>query len=125
MSKLPLSLAAAALVAALAWWWDAMPGPDGAASPPQAHRAPAVSEPSTAADLPLQRSALPAQSRDLFATPPKPRAQTPVSTVVEAPKALPLPFKYDGSGELQGKSFVFLARDGRSFMVSAGDTIDG
>jgi hypothetical protein len=44
----------------------------------------------------------------------------------EAPKAPPLPFRYDGSGELQGKRFVYLAREGRSStMAGAGDTIDG
>jgi hypothetical protein len=43
----------------------------------------------------------------------------------QAPKAPPLPYKYDGSGELQGKRFVYLAREGRSAWVHAGDTLDG
>jgi len=118
---------AAAIAVALAWWWDATPGTGGAASSPPAQRSPAVAEAPAAADLPLQRGAVPADSRNLFAAPvrPAPRAPAPVLAVVEAPKAPPLPYKYDGSGVLQGKSFVFLARGGRSFMVSDGDTIDG
>lgn len=126
MTKLRFFLALAA-VAVLAWWWAGTPDADGVAQHAPAQSVLAGPAPTGPERLELQRRALSTRSNDLFATPPKPPAPapSPVITVAEAPKAPPLPYKYDGSGVLQGKSFVFLARGGRSFMVSDGDTIDG
>jgi hypothetical protein len=127
MTKLRFFLAFAA-VASLAWWWAVTPGTDAGAPVPQAQGAPAGPGQMTPDNLELQQRSLSASSRDLFATPPKPppaRAPSPVPKLPEAPQAPPLPYKYDGSGVVQGKSFVFLARNGRSVMASAGDTLDG
>jgi len=128
MSKLRFSLALAAAAVPLAWWWAEIPGTDGAPQATQAPRALGASEP-LPVELQFQRRALLAASRDPFGTPPKPPPpKRDLSPSVEAPpppKAPPLPFQYDGSGVLQGKSFVFLKRQNRTFMVSAGDTIEG
>ena len=127
MSKLQWSLALAAAAGLLAWGWSAIPRPDAAADAPVAHGAVAVADPANPVDLRTERRGLPSPSRDLFNIPPKP-PPTPQSSPVEvaqAPKAPPLPYQYDGSGVLQGKSFVYLKRQDRSFMVSAGDTLEG
>lgn len=127
MSKLRISLALAAAAALLAWWWAAIPRTDGAPHAAQAPRALAASEP-IRVDLQFQRRALAAASRDPFGTPPKPppaRELAPRAEAPPPPKAPPLPYQYDGSGVLQGKSFVFLKRQNRTFMVSAGDTLEG
>jgi hypothetical protein len=126
MKQLYVSLAVMAAIALLAWWVGAPSGGD-AVTPARAERVPAAPKPAGASlPEPVQR-ALPARGSDLFAPPPRPpaaRKPEPV-VVVEAPKAPPLPYKYDGGGELQGKRFVYLARDGKSSMVHAGDTLDG
>jgi hypothetical protein len=117
---------AAVVAAALAWrGWEARPPADAVA--PLSLRAQPVSEPARPADLDFERRALGPASSDLFVVPPKPvvRAAAATAQIIEPPKAPPLPYKYDGSGVVQGKSFVFLARDGRNLMASAGDTLDG
>ena len=40
------------------------------------------------------------------------------------PQAPPLPYRYNGSGMWLGKPIVFLQRGDKSFMVSAGDTLE-
>jgi hypothetical protein len=129
MSRLYAFLALAAVAAPLAWWWS---GPTGADDPARAVQAQQQAAPAPeAADknaLELQPRSLSARWSDLFAPPSNPAAPRKPEPVAlpEAPKAPPLPYKYDGSGEVQGKRFVFLAREGRSpAMVSVGDTIDG
>jgi hypothetical protein len=127
MSKLRFSLALAAAAAPLAWW-AGLPGSDGLTHAPQAHRSPAVSALLPPLDLQPQRRALPALSRDAFATPPEPppaRGPNALAEIAQTPKAPPLPYKYDGSGVLQGTSFAYLKRQDRSFMVSPGDTLEG
>jgi hypothetical protein len=126
MSKLHLSLAVAAAVTALAWWWAGIPGTGSAADAPQGHGALAASNPEAHVALPLPQRALSAPPRDLFGVPIKPPApRIAVTEVAQAPKAPPLPYQYDGSGQVQGQSFVFLRRQDRSFRVSPGDTIEG
>jgi len=126
MSKLKFWFALAAAAGLIAWWWAEVPATDA----PQAAQAPrtlAASEPSPV-DLQFQRRALAAASRDPFGTPPKPPPAPVASPRAEAPpppKAPPLPYQYDGNGVLQGKSFVFLKRQNRTFTVSAGDTLEG
>jgi len=126
MSKLHFSLALAAAAGLIVWWWAEVPATDA----PQAAQAPrtlAASEPSPV-DLQFQRRALAAASRNPFGTPPKPPPAPVASPRAEAPpppKAPPLPYQYDGNGVLQGKSFVFLKRQNRTFTVSAGDTLEG
>jgi hypothetical protein len=124
MNRWSASLALAAVAAPLAWWWSGTTQTDGAALPAQ--RAPAVPGPADRNALELQPRGLPARRSDAFAPPPAaPRKAEPVA-LPEAPKAPPLPYKHDGSGELQGKRFVYLVREGRSSaMLSIGDTIDG
>jgi len=127
MSKLRFSLALAVAAGLIAWWWAEVPATDGAPQAAQAPRTLAASEPPPA-ELHFQRRALTAASRDPFGTPPKPPPARPPSPRVEAPpppKAPPLPYQYDGNGVLQGKSFVFLKRQNRTFTVSAGDTLEG
>jgi hypothetical protein len=127
MSKLKFSFALAAAAGLIAWWWAEVPATDGAPPAAQSPRTLAASEPSPV-DLKFQRRALSTASRDPFGTPPKPPPPARPAPRAEAPpppKAPPLPFQYDGSGALQGKSFVFLKRQNRTFMVSAGDTIEG
>jgi hypothetical protein len=125
MSKSHWSLAIAAAAVLLAW--GAIPRPDAAADAPQGQRAVAAAEPRTSVDLRTERRGLPSPSRDLFNTPPKPpqRKRAPLPELVQAPQAPPVPYQYDGSGVLQGKSFVYLKREHRSFMVSPGDTLEG
>ncbi|HWM44331.1 MAG TPA: cohesin domain-containing protein [Burkholderiales bacterium] len=125
MSKFYWSLALAAATGVLSWWWSA--GAADTQDTQRAHSSLAPSEPRPQADLQPQRRALPSPLRDLFSTPPKPPARkpTPVVEVAQAPMAPPLPYKYDGSGVLQGKSFVYLKRQDRNFLVSAGDTLEG
>jgi hypothetical protein len=119
-----LFLAVAAAVAALAWWWAGIPGTDSAAAAPQGGVL-AASQPVGHVDLPPQRT-LSVPPRDLFGVPTKPPApRIAVIEVAPAPKAPPLPYQYDGSGQVQGQSFVFLRRQDRSFRVSPGDTIEG
>lgn len=127
MSKLHFSLALAAAAGLIVWWWAEVPATDGAPQAAQAPRTLAASEPSPV-DLQFQRRALSAASRDPFGTPPKPPPAPVASPRAEAPpppKAPPLPYQYDGNGVLQGKSFVFLKRQNRTFTVSAGDTLEG
>ena len=127
MSKLHFSLALAAAAGLIVWWWAEVPATDGAPQAAQAPRTLAASEPSPV-DLQFQRRALAAASRDPFGTPPKPPPAPVASPRAEAPpppKAPPLPYQYDGNGVLQGKSFVFLKRQNRTFTVSAGDTLEG
>src|SRR5688572_24820448 len=124
MNRMYASLALAAIAAPLAWWWSGTPGAGDAAGAVQTQQAAPAPGP---AALELPRRSFSARWSDLF--PPAnlaaPRKPEPVA-LPEAPKAPPLPFKYDGSGEVQGKRLVFLAREGRSSaMVSVGDTIDG
>lgn len=125
MSKLQWSLATAAVAGLLAW--NAVPPPDAAVDAPQGQRAVPLTEPRNTVDLSTERRGLPARARDLFNTPPPPppRKSEPLPEVVQAPQAPPLPYKYDGSGVVQGKSFVYLKRQERSFMVSPGDTLEG
>ena len=129
MNRWQVSLAVAAAAAPLAWWWIGTPAVDDAASPAQVQHPVAASRPASENVLDLQRRDLSTRLGDLFSVPakppPAPKPQ-PVALPPEPPKAPLLPYKYDGSGELQGKRFVYLARDGRrSTLVSAGDTIDG
>jgi hypothetical protein len=103
-------------------------GSDGLGPAAQPPPSPAASQPGNAGHLQLHRRALTAASRDPFNTPPEPpRAQdaSPIVEVAQTPKAPPLPYQYDGFGEVQGKRFVFLKRDERSFRASPGDTLDG
>jgi hypothetical protein len=126
VNRLSASLVLAAIAAPVAWWWSGPTHTDGAARVAQAQAAPAP-RPADQNVLELPRRGLSARWSDLFAAPanPAPRKPEPVA-LPEAPKAPPLPFKYDGSGEVQGKSFVYLAREGlNSAMVSVGDTVDG
>jgi len=127
MNRLSASFALAAIAAPLAWWWSGTTDPDDAARSVQAQQAAPTPKPADQNPLELQRRGLPARWSDVFAPPanPAPRKPEPV-LLPEARKAPPLPYKYDGSGELQGKRFVYLAREGRSSaMVGVGDTIDG
>lgn len=72
----------------------------------------------------LKRPALPEKIKNMFPTkswyvPP------PVSKIVQRPSAPSLPFVYIGSmREDENKYSVFLERQGRTYIVSAGDTID-
>jgi hypothetical protein len=124
MSKLQWSLATAAVAGLLAW--SVVPPRDAAVDAPQG-RVVGVTEPRNPLDLRTERRALPPPSRDLFNTPPSPPPlkSQPLPELVQAPKAPPLPYKYDGSGVVQGKSFLYLKREDRSFMVSPGDTLEG
>ena len=125
MSKSQWSLAAAALAGLLAW--SVLPPRDVAVDSPQGDRVVAVTPRPNPVDLRTERHGLPPRSRDLFYTPPKPPPvkSEPLPEVVQAPNAPPLPYKYDGSGVVQGRSFVYLKRQDRSFMVSPGDTLEG
>jgi hypothetical protein len=125
MSKLQWSLAMAAVAGLLAWHF--VPLPSAAVDAPQRHRVVAVNEPRNSVDLRTERRGLPPPSRDLFNTPPPPPPQKsePLPELVQAPKAPPLPYKYDGSGVVHGKSFVYLKRQDHSFMVSPGDVLEG
>lgn len=116
------ALAAGALCA---WWWIALPGKDGVAQPPPPQNVRRVSEP--AVNLYVPERELAGQSADLFALPPAPPAPRVevAAAAPPAPQAPPLPYRYDGSGVLQGKPIVFLQSGNRSFMVSAGDTLEG
>ena len=125
----PKPLLLAAIAAPLAWWWwSGTTHTDDAARAVQAQQAAPTAKPVDQNALELQPRSLSARWSDLFAPSPNlaaPRKPEPVA-LPEAPKAPPLPYKYDGSGEVQGKRFVFLAHEGRSpAMVSVGDTIDG
>jgi hypothetical protein len=125
MSRLRWSLGIAAAVGALAWLSE-IPrsgGPGDAARPlPQA----AASHPGGLHELRLPQRALPAAFRDPFNLPPEaPRRQPPIAVVASAPKAPPLPYQYDGFGEVQGKRFVLLKREERSFRAGPGDTLEG
>lgn len=126
MSKPGLFLALTA-VAGLASWWTTGPSEaDRDAEQGSIQRPQGGAEPTTVAGLEWTRRALSTRAHDLFATPPEPpmRPPKPLAGIPEMPKAPPLPYQYDGSGVLQGKSFVFLARNGKSVMASAGDTLD-
>jgi hypothetical protein len=128
MNRSHVSLALAAVAAPLVWWWMGTPAADGIAPEARSQQAAVGSKPAEQTSLELQQRGLSARWGDLFATPARPPAPPPPKPVVEMPqppKAPPLPYKYDGSGELQGKRFVYLARDGKSAMVHAGDTLDG
>lgn len=117
---------ALAVGALCAWWWIALPGKDGVAQAPQPQSAPAAPEPSLKLSVPER--GLGANSADLFApppAPPAPRGQTVAPAAPPAPQAPPLPYRYNGSGVWQGKPIVFLQRGDKSFMVSAGDTLEG
>jgi hypothetical protein len=116
-------VAAAAL--ALAWGWHA--SPPGDAPAPDAEATRPTSVPPAEAALQLPQRALPSAGRNPFDVPrkPKPAPVVVAAPVIEAPKAPPLPYKYDGSGAVQGKTFVFLARNGKSVRASVGDTLDG
>ena len=126
MNRWSASFALAAIAAPLAWWWSGTPDTDDAARAVQARQATPAPKPADQNALELQPRSLSARLSDLFAPPlAAPRKPEPVA-LPEEPKAPPLPYKYDGSGELQGKRFVYLAREGRSSaMASVGDTIDG
>ena len=127
MNRWSASFALAAIAVPLAWWWSGTTDTDDATRAVQAQQAVPAAKPAGQNALELQPRSLTARWSDLFATPANlaPRKPEPVA-LPEVPKAPPLPYKYDGSGELQGKRFVYLAREGRSSaMVSAGDTIDG
>ena len=102
MSKLQWSLATAAVAGLLAW--SVVPPPDAAVDVPHGHRVVTVTDPRNPVDLRAERHGLPPRSRDLFSTPPKPPPpkSEPLPLVVQAPKAPPLPYKYDGSGIVQG-----------------------
>jgi hypothetical protein len=125
MSK-PGLLVALTAVAAGAWWMTGTPEAERATRQDPTQRAQAAGPvPKTAAGLDWQRRPLSSGAQDLFAAPPEPTRQPkPPASVPEGPRAPPLPYQYDGSGVLQGKSFVFLARNGRSVMANAGDTLD-
>lgn len=122
MIRWTVCLAVAA--APLAWWWSAAPVADHAVPAVQSAAAP---KPAGHNSLDLERRGLSAPWGDLFAVPAKPAPRRPdlLAVVPELPKAPTLPYKYDGSGELQGRRFVYLAHDGKSFVVHAGDTLDG
>src|SRR5688572_15789295 len=117
---------ALAVGALCAWWWIALPGKDGVAQAPQPQSAPAAAaEPSVNLSVPERE--LGANAADLFApppAPPPPRVEV-AAAAPPAPQAPPLPYRYDGSGVWQGKPIVFLKRGDKSFMVSAGDTLEG
>jgi len=128
MNRLSASFALAAIAAAIAWWWSGTTDTHDAARALQAQQAAPAPKPADRNALELQRRSLSDRWSDLFPAPAglaAPRKPEPVA-LPEAPKAPPLPYKYDGSGEVQGKRFVYLAREGRSpAMVSVGETIDG
>jgi hypothetical protein len=126
MNRLSASFALAAIAAPFAWWWSGTTDPDDAARAVQAQQATPAPKPADQNALELPQRSLSARWSDLFAPPvAAPRKPEPVA-LPEAPRAPPLPYKYDGSGELQGKRFVYLAREGgSSAMVSVGETIDG
>lgn len=126
MNRVHASFALAAIAVPLAWWWGATTDTDDAARKAQAQQAAAPARPADRNALGFQPRSLPARRSDVFAPPPAaPRKPQPVAQP-EAPKAPPLPYKYDGSGELQGKRFVYLAREGASSaMASVGDIVDG
>jgi hypothetical protein len=126
MNRLSASFALAAVAALLTWWWSGTTATDDAARAVQAQQAAAAPKPADQNALGFQPRSLSARWSDVFAPPlAAPQKPAPVA-LPEAPKPPPLPYKYDGSGELQGKPFVYLARDGMSSaMVSVGDTIDG
>jgi hypothetical protein len=117
---------ALAVGALCAWWWIALPGKDGVAQAPQPQSAPVATEPSVNLSVPERE--LGANAADLFApppAPPAPRVQVVAPAAPPPPQAPPLPYRYNGSGVWQGKSIVFLQRGDKSFMVSAGDTLEG
>ena len=123
----PLYIVLAVLVVAALAWWTGMPSAHDTASPAPVEQATAAPKPAPANTLEPPQRALSARRNDLFASPikpPAPRKAQPV-VVAETPKPPPLPYKYDGSGELQGKRFVYLTREGKNSMVHAGDTLDG
>ena len=124
MSKLQWSLATAAVAGVLAW--SVVP-PQPTADLPPGQRVAAATEARNPLDLRTEPRSLPPRSRDLFNTPPPPPPQksVPLPELVQAPQAPPLPYKYDGSGVVQGKSFVYLKRQDHSFMVSPGDVLEG
>ena len=125
MNKLHFG-SALALGALCAWWWIAWPGKDGVARAPQPQSAPPGSEPSLNLSVP-QRD-LGGNAADLFApppAPPPPRVQVVAPAAPPPPQAPPLPYRYNGSGLWQGKPIVFLLRGDKTFMVSAGDTLEG
>jgi hypothetical protein len=125
MSKLHFT-SALAVGALCAWWWIALPGKDGVAQAPQPQRAPAAAEPSLHLSVPERE--LGANAADLFApppAPPPPRVQVVAPAAPPPPQAPPLPYRYNGSGMWQGKPIVFLLRGDKTFMVSAGDTLEG
>jgi hypothetical protein len=117
---------ALAVGALCAWWWIALPGKDGVAQAPQPQSTPAAPEPSLHLSVPER--GLGGNAADLFApppAPPAPRVQVVAPAAPPAPQAPPLPYRYNGSGVWQGKPIVFLQRGDKSFMVSAGDTLEG
>jgi hypothetical protein len=127
MSRLRWSLGLAAAVGALAWLSGTPGGGDLGDAARAARQAAPATRPADQKALELPQRGLSARRSDLF--PPAnlaaPRKPEPVA-LPEAPKAPPLPYKYDGSGEVQGKRFVYLAREGTSSaMVGVGDTLDG
>jgi hypothetical protein len=124
MNKLHFTPALAA-GALCAWWWIALPGKDGVAHAPQPGSVQPAPEPP--ANLHVPERELAAHPADLFAAPPAPPAPRVQVAVAEAPapQAPPVPYRYNGSGVWQGKPIVFLQRGDKSFMVSAGDTIEG
>jgi len=126
MNRVRASFALAAIAAPLAWWWSGATDSGDAARTVHARQAAAAPGPADQNALGFQPRSLPARRSDLFAPPPAaPRKPEPIA-LPEAPKAPPLPYKYDGNGELQGKRFVYLAREGRrSAMASVGDILDG
>jgi hypothetical protein len=73
------------------------------------------------------------RAADLFGAPSwarpaaEARAGTPRSASVPAaaPKPPALPFRYGGSGRVNGKPVLFLERDSRSTRVEIGDIVDG
>jgi len=74
---------------------------------------------------PLQRPVLEGTKQSLFGSkswyvpPPPPKALPP-----PAPTAPPLPFSYMGKMLEDGRTTVFLTRQNRNFVVTAGDTIE-
>ncbi|HYU70833.1 MAG TPA: hypothetical protein VEL09_16050 [Burkholderiales bacterium] len=125
MKKLQIALVLAAS-GTLAWWWAGIPETGGSAHVRQAEGALVASKPVPQVDLQLPQRSLSAPSRDPFGVPAKPPpARTAVADAAPTPTPPPLPYQYDGSGAWQGKSFVILKRNDRSFMVRLGDTIEG
>ena len=125
MSRLHWSLGLAAAVGALAWLSE-IPGSGGSGDAARQLPQPAASHPGGPVDLRLPQRALPAASRDPFNLPPEaPPRQLPIVVVAPAPKAPPLPYRYDGFGEVQGKRFVLLKREAQGFKASPGDTLEG